>query len=99
MIYETREMRDLSRIEDFVKAFDDLCNLEKKNGTFEDNFHSRRRHFAYADIKNSRIRDVSERYVFTRIAILTRIIEQKEATARSLLIFESAGTTKNGDRF
>ena len=77
--YETRDMRDPSRVEDFVNAFDDLCRMEKGNGTFEDHFHSERRRFAAADIRGRRIRDASERYVLTRIEILTKIKAQKEA--------------------
>jgi hypothetical protein len=80
--YETRDMRDPSRVEDFINAFDDLCRMEKENGTFEDEFHARRRHFASADIRDHRIRDASERYVLTRIEILTRIKAQNDATER-----------------
>jgi hypothetical protein len=77
--YETRDMHDPPRVEDFINAFDDLCRMEKENGTFEDHFHSERRRFAAADIRNHRIRDASERYVLTRIEILTKIKAQKEA--------------------
>ena len=80
--YETRDMRDPSRVEDFINAFDDLCRMEKENGTFEDHFHSERRRFAAADIRDHRIRDASERYVLTRIDILTKIKAQKEAAER-----------------
>jgi hypothetical protein len=80
--YETIDMRDPSRVEDFINAFDDLCRREKENGTFEDHFHSERRRFAAADIRDRRIRDASERYVLTRIEILTKIKSQKDATER-----------------
>lgn len=80
--YETRDMCDPTRVNDFTKAFDDLCALERKNGTIDDEFHSRRRFFASADIRDYRIRDASERYVLTRIEILTKTIAQREAAER-----------------
>ena len=81
--HETRDMRDPTRVQDFANAFDDLCRLEKENGTFDDHFHAERRRFAAEDIRRARIRDCSERYVFTRHSILARILEQKEAARRT----------------
>jgi hypothetical protein len=84
MTYETRDMHDPTRVEDFINAFDDLCRMEKENGTFEDHFHSERRRFASTDIRDRRVRDASERYVLTRIEILTKIKTQKDAAERGM---------------
>jgi hypothetical protein len=92
MIYETRDMRDPTRVEDFINAFDDLCAKEKENGTFDDHFHSERRRFAAADIRDRRIRDASERYVLTRIEILTKIKAQKEAAERGMAALGTKNT-------
>ena len=77
--YETRDMRDPTRVEDSIKAFDDLCALEKQNGTFEDPFHANRRKFAAKDIEDRRIRDVSQTYVLTRTNILATAIKKTGA--------------------
>lgn len=90
--YETRDMRDPTRVEDFINAFDDLCALEKQNGTFEDPFHANRRNFAAKDIEDRRIRDVSQTYVLTRSTILATAMAKKEVQEA---IIVSLGTKNN----
>ena len=87
---QEQDMTSPVRVEAFARAFDDLCALEKKNGTFDDPFHARRRHFASADIRDARIRDVSEMYVATRSDILRRAIDQK--------VFAEAGRVALGTK-
>jgi hypothetical protein len=75
---QERDMRDPVRVQRFQAAWDELIRLEKENGTFSDEFHSRRRLFMEDDLRRGRIRDLSERYVSVRTAILKRQIEVKE---------------------
>jgi hypothetical protein len=78
--YQTNEadMRSPERVAKFQSDWDDLIHLEKKNGTFEDEFHAKRRHFASNDLKLSRIRPCSEAYVYARKASLMASINQKD---------------------
>jgi hypothetical protein len=75
---QERDMRSPERVARFQAAWDELIRLEKTNGTFDDEFHAGRRKFMGDDLRRGRIRDLSERYVAVRSAVLKRQIEVKE---------------------
>jgi hypothetical protein len=75
---QERDMRDPVRVQRFQAAWDELIRLEKENGTFEDEFHTRRRHFMGDDLRRGRIRDISQTYVAVRTSVLKKQIAARE---------------------
>ena len=74
--------RNPEHIAQFLILWDRMIDLEKKNGSIDDQFQGRMRFYAAKDIERGRIRDNSERYVTGRISNLEKMIKARENAVR-----------------